>query len=349
MSDKVLDVFKTLINELNEHDDKVCIPYEEVVKMDKLTLGECEYIDTFLEKINTHSKKITDKDESVFSEELLMDVDLKKIWGSGISDIDKNNIWKYLQTFCIININLNSSKELQKLLSGETKEIDKENRKDLKDLKKIKKIKENIEEIKKDNYELSIKEVEEEEKRKNQLPNMDMMSGIFQNTGIGQLAKEIAEGIDIQSMIGESENGEPNMENVMKNMMDPTNFMNIFQNINSKVQEKMQSGELNENALSEEAESMYGNFAENEMFKNMMNTPEFKDEINKVEEATANQNERVEKMKQTKVKSKPKLVPKNKTQERLQKKLSVKNEKNIKVDEVKRVEKTGKVNVKKTD
>ena len=73
-----------------------------------------------------------------------MDVDLKKIWNSGISEIDKNNIWKYLQTFCIITINLNSSKELQQLLSGETKEIDKDNRKDLKDLKKIKKIKQNI-------------------------------------------------------------------------------------------------------------------------------------------------------------------------------------------------------------
>ena len=57
ISDKVLDVFKTLIRELNDHDDKVCIPYEEVLNMDKLTLGECEYIDTFLEKINTHSKK----------------------------------------------------------------------------------------------------------------------------------------------------------------------------------------------------------------------------------------------------------------------------------------------------
>ena len=186
MEDKVLDVFKTLINELNEHDDKICIPYEEVLNMETLTLGECEYIDTFLENINTHNKKITNKDESVFDEELLMDVDLKKIWDSGISEIDQNNIWKYLQTFCIININLNSSKELQKLLSGETKEIDKDNRKDLKDLKKIKKIKENIEEIKKDNYELSLKEVEEQEKRQNQMPNMDMMSGIFQNTGIGQ-------------------------------------------------------------------------------------------------------------------------------------------------------------------
>ena len=243
-----------MINELNAQDDKVCIPYEEVLNMDKVTLGECDYIDTFLDNINTHSKKITNKDESVFDEELLMDVDLKKIWDSGISEIDQNNIWKYLQTFCIININLNSSKELQKLLSGETKEIDKENRKDLKDLKKIKKIKENIEEIKKDNYELSIKEIEEQEKRKNQMPNMDMMSGIFQNTGIGQLAKEIAEGMDIQSMMGDSEDGEPNMENVMQNMMDPSNFMNLFQNINEKVQEKISKGDIDESLENVEEE-----------------------------------------------------------------------------------------------
>lgn len=345
ISDKVLDVFKTLIRELNDHDDKVCIPYDEVLNMDKLTLGECEYIDTFLEKINTHSKKITNKDESVIDEELLMDVDLKKIWNSGISEIDKNNIWKYLQTFCIITINLNSSKELQQLLSGETKEIDKDNRKDLKDLKKIKKIKQNIDEIKRDNYELSLREVEEEEKRKNQMPNMDMMSGIFQNTGIGQLAKEIAEGMDIQSMMGESGDGEPNMENVMKNMMDPSNFMNMFQNINSKVQEKMQSGELSEQSLSQEAEIMYGNFADNPMFKNMMNNPDLQEQVDKLQPSTSNKTKRVEK----KVVPEPKIVPKNKTQERLQKKLAAKNEKNIKVDEVKQSEKVGKVNVKKTD
>ena len=118
ISEKVLDVFKTLINELNEHDDKICIPYEEVLKMDKFTLGECEYIDTFLDKINTHSKKITNKDESVFNQELLMDVDLKKIWNSGISEIDKNNIWKYLQTFCIININLNSLCDSKNILNA---------------------------------------------------------------------------------------------------------------------------------------------------------------------------------------------------------------------------------------
>ena len=134
-----------------------------------------------------------------------------------------------------------------------------------------------------------------------------------------------------------------NEENVMKNMMDPSNFMNMFQNINSKVQEKMQSGELSEESLSQEAESMYGNFADNPMFKNMMNNPDLQEQVNKVEQATANQSERVKKMEKSKV------VPKNKTQERLQKKLAAKNEKNIKVDEVKQSEKVGKVNVKKTD
>ena len=36
------------------------------------------------------------------------------------------------------------------------------------------------------------------------------------------------------------------MESIMKNVMNPNNFMNLFQNINSKVQEKMSSGELTE-------------------------------------------------------------------------------------------------------
>ena len=110
----------------------------------------------------------------------------------------------------------------------------------------------------------------------------------------------------------------------------------------------MQSGELNENTLSKEAESMYGNFADNPMFKNMMNNPDLQEQVNKVE-ATTNQTERVEKMNKPNIVPKPKVVPKNKTQERLQKKLAAKNEKNIKVNEAKRVEKTGKVNVKKTD
>ena len=365
MDDKVLDVFKTLINELNEHDDKICIPYEEVLKMDKLTLGECEYIDTFLDKINTHSKKITNKDESVFDEELLMDVDLKKIWDSGISEIDQNNIWKYLQTFCIININLNSSKELQKLLSGETKEIDRENRKDVKDLKKIKKLKESIDEI---NTENQVKNQSD--------PNQ--MNNIFENTGIGQLAKEIAEGLDFEEMLGKVEGNsdlegdtEQSMESVMQNIMNPGNFMNLFSNINEKVQEKISTGALNEDMLSGEAQNLYGNFQNNPMFQSMMNNPElkkFQEQMNQqgqapepghkpeqheqqqgndaVREAKKNKDVRVEKLDH-----KEPVVAKNETQARLQKKLAKREEeKKIKLNtEQKKTDKTDNIIVEKTE
>ena len=322
MNEKILDVFKTLIEEVSKHDDKINERYKDVIALKELDVEKCELISKFLENIDKHSKKITNKDISVFENEIIVDVDLKKIFESEINDIDMNNIWKFLQTFCIISININSSKELQALLSGETKEIDKKNKKDIKDLKKLKKLKNNIKEIKDDNYALSVKEAElEEEQKKAGLPDMDMMSGIFQNTGIGQLAKEIAEGIDFQSMVGETE-GEPNMENVMQNIMNPNNFMNLFQNINEKVKEKMDSGELSEEKLSSEAESMYGNFSDNPMFKNMMNNPELQKMQEEVDKS---------------VKPNKNFVPKNK------------DEKTIKIDGKKKIEKTDKVNIIKED
>ena len=268
-------------------------------------------------------------------EDIIPDVNLSELWHN-ISDINKNNIWKYLQTFCIININLNSSKELQELLSGESNEIDKENKKDIKDLKKIKKLKNSIDGITKDNKELD---------EQPDMPEMNQMNNIFESTSIGKLAKEIAEGMDLESMMGATNDGEePNLENVMQNIMNPNNFMNLFQNINSKVQEKMQTGELSEESLTGEAQNLYGDFADNPMFKNMMNNPE----LQKMQEQMGNQSNDEQQNNKEVVNNlendNPKIVPKNKTQARLQKKLK---EKKIKVSEVKKSEKVGKVNVNK--
>jgi len=337
MNEKILDVFKTLIEEVSKHDDKVTERYKDIITLEVLDLDKCELISKFLDNIGTHSKKITNKDISVFENEIIVDIDLKKIFESGINDIDMNNIWKFLQTFCIISININSSKELQALLSGQTKEVNKDNKKDIKDLKKLKKIKESIKEIKDDNYALSVKEAElEEEQKQNGMPDMNMMNGIFQNTGIGQLAKEIAEGIDFQSMVGET-GGEPNMENVMENIMNPNNFMNLFQNINEKVKEKMDTGELSEETLSGEAESLYGNFADNPMFKNMMNNPELQ-KMQKQSETESkvknNQKNRVDKLNKN-------IVPKKKKNQ---------DEKTIKLDSKQKSNKIDKViNIVKKD
>ena len=327
LNEKILSVFKKMINDIMdvypEQKGDIYEKYESIMNMETLNLEECELLKNFMDNIGKNSTKITNKDVEVISDELIDSIPLKKIWESDISESVKDEIWKYLQTFCIININLNSSKELQELLSGETKEIDPENRKDLKDLKRIQKLKESISTI-------NEKKVDESD-----------MNDIFSNTGIGQLAKEIAEGLDFEEMLGQNsdlDSGEQNMEDVMQNIMNPANFMNLFQNINSKVQDKIQSGDIDESMLTGEAQNLYGNFQDNPMFQSMMNNPELKkfqesmnnneetggsDGNNAVETAVEtvkkNKSVRVEKLDENQ-----KVIPKNKTEERLQKKLAAK-------------------------
>ena len=361
LNDKILSVFKKMINDIMEvyPEEKGSIyeKYESVMNTETFDLDECEVLKNFMENIGKNSTKITNKDITVIQDDLIEGVPLNKIWQTDISDTVKDEIWKYLQTFCIININLNSSKELQDLLSGESSEIDKENKKDLKDLKKIKKLKESIDTINTTNKETN--------------PELEGMNDIFSNTGIGALAKEIAEGLNFEEMLGSNpdlDGGEQSMESVMQNMMNPGNFMNLFQNINSKVQEKIAKGDIDENMLTGEAQNLYGDFQNNPMFQNMMNNPELKkfqesmnqndvsgndvsgsDDKDAVDEAKKNKNVRVEKLDEN-----HKVVPQNETQARLQKKLAQKQkqndeekkiviegekQKNVKTDNVK-VEKT---------
>ena len=355
LNEKILSVFKKMINDIMdvypEQKGSIYEKYESVMNMETLNLEECELLKNFMDNINKYSSKITNKDVDVITDDLIDGIPLKKIWVSDISDSAKDEIWKYLQTFCIISINLNSSKELQELLSGETGTIDPENRKDLKDLKRIKKLKESIDTI--------------NTNKSNDVPDMNGMNDIFSNTGIGQLAKEIAEGLNFEEMLGQNsdlDEGEQNMEDVMQNIMNPANFMNLFQNINSKVQEKIQSGDIDENMLTGEAQNLYGNFQNNPMFQSMMNNPELKkfqesmneqqsNDTNAVETAKKNKNVRVEKLDEN-----HKVIPQNKTQERLQKKLAAKqkenskDEKKIVIDgEKKKSVKTDNIKVEKTE
>ena len=373
INEKILELFKTMINDIMEvypeEKGNIYEKYESIMNLEILDIDDCELIQDFLEKINEKSSLITNKDLEVIQDDFIDGIPLKRIWGSGISDATKNNIWKYLQTFCIININLNSSKELQQFLSGETKEINRENKKDIKDLKKIKKLKE------------SINDINEENKEKDQL-EQSQMGNIFESTGIGQLAKEIAEGIDFEEMMGKEDNknsdidnNEQSMESVMQNIMNPGNFMNLFTNINEKVQEKISTGALSEDMLTGEANNLYGNFQNNPMFQSMMNNPElkkFQEQMTSTEqqgekekssekEQTNNNPERKEnaikearKNKEVRVKKldhKEPIVAKNKTQERLQKKLAQREEeKKIKLNtEQKKTEKTDNIIVEKTE
>jgi hypothetical protein len=89
------------------------------------------------------------------------------------------------------------------------------------------------------------------------------------DTGIGDIAKEVAKNMDIEKMFGDiDENADP--MTLMAQMMDPTKMGQIFQNINSVMEQKMESGELSKDGLKDEAEGMMGKMSENPLFKNMM-------------------------------------------------------------------------------
>ena len=306
LNEQILQVFKNTINTIidilpqGETQLTIMSKYEEILNMDKLILENNKIISEFMNRVDNISKKISNKDESIFEENVFENIPMKTIWSEHMEDIDKNKIWKYLQTFCVININLNSSNELKKLLTGESNEIKKENKKDIKDLKKLKKLKNSINDISK----------EEEEYNKQNKDELSGLEGVFENTGIGKLAKNIAENMDFNSMMGDIDPNETDMNKVMQNMMNPGNFMNIFNDINAKVKQQIDRGDISEETLTNEAQQLYGNFSKNPLFSNMMNNPE----LQKMQEQMKKPNEN------TKT---------NETQERLRKKLNKKQQNNV--------------------
>jgi hypothetical protein len=93
--------------------------------------------------------------------------------------------------------------------------------------------------------------------------------GGMMDSGIGNIAKEVAESMNIEDMLdGVDENSNP-ME-VMSKLMNPEKMGSIFKNIDKVMKNKMESGELTEDSLKEEAMGMMGKMDQNPLFNGMM-------------------------------------------------------------------------------
>ena len=234
-----ISFIKDLIDVYPEYKTKLYESYGEIIVEEKFDISE------FLDNIKKYERLITNKDNDLFKDDIfiLKNISMKELWKEDISDNTKDSIWKYLQTFCVIQINLQSSDSLQELLSGETGEISKENKKDLKDLKRLKKIKANM----------------EKKPLNDQALNMEKM---LDGSIIGKIAKEISESISIPTSDGSSE---PDISQ----LLDGNNLMNIFNKVNQTIKQKMESGELNDDIMKKEASDMYPSMMNNDIFKNM--------------------------------------------------------------------------------
>ena len=218
------------------------------------SLDDFPKLNRFLELIGDYEKMITDKNLEFFDLEVefLEEISFKRLWEKNITNKTRESIWKYLQTFQLISINLKSSQQLKDVLNdlGKDKKVDID-KKTAKDLKKLKKLSESV---------------------KNEVPGEseldEMLSGLM-GGGIGDIAKEVAKGLNIEEMFGNVDESSNPME-LMAQLMNPEKMGSIFNNINSVMEKKMASGELSQESLKSEAEGMMGKMGDNPMFKNMM-------------------------------------------------------------------------------
>lgn len=259
---QVFSIFSSFIRDLSKTfpEIKNCLyrNYEKEIVGEDLKLDNCPKIKCFLSVVNDNSKMIEDKDKKFFEiEDILEEISFKRLWDKNISDKTRNTIWKYFQTFTIININLNSSKQLQEALigihGGAIKKEDIKDKQTAKDLKKLKKLAE---------------EVKTEKEKDDELDLENMLGGLM-DSNIGSIAKEVASSMKIDEMFGNiDENSNP--MDIMSQLMNPERMGNIFKNINSVMEQKMKNGGLSEDILKKEAESMYGDMANNPLFGNLM-------------------------------------------------------------------------------
>lgn len=251
LDNKTLTLFKSFINDISkvfpEHKESIDKNYSFILELDDISIDENEILSEFLNNIDKNSNDISNKNSDIFTDELFLikNISMKSIWDSDISEKTKENIWKYLQAFCVINISRNSNDKINEVLKSIESNEKVTDKKTVKELKKLKKMNENLKkEVESDNTD------NEENKNKS-------IEDLVDNTAIGNLAKEITEDL------GFNENGEPDIAEIMK----PENMMNMFQKINSTLSQKIENKELDMSNLFGEASGLMNN---NDIMKGMM-------------------------------------------------------------------------------
>ncbi len=208
-----------------------------------------EILKQFLGNLKKHIEPISDRDPSFFQNDpiLLPNISFKMMWNANISMKTKKTIWKYLQTFCVLMITAESEEKIQDVIQqieGGEKVKDK---KTVSKMKLLKKLNASIEE----------NSIQEEAIPSN--AEMEEMGKMFENTGIGKIAKEITDDLNIEEMM---KNG-----GGIEDIMNPNMMSKLFQSISSKMGDM---GQENPQNLVSEATNICQTMKGNPMFESIM-------------------------------------------------------------------------------
>jgi hypothetical protein len=275
--------------------------------VDNISIEEVEkHLESFLKNCNGKGDDISSKNEIIFSKEsvLLDNVDFHSIWNDeSLSDAQRENIWKYLHSLYLHAYECHSDKdvktilrELKKLSKAKNSELTEEERTFLNIIECLT-IEKKVENTKSDD--------EEDDDETTEGPDINNIKDTFESMQnelfhgqIGTLAKEIASELDINKL--NLENPVDLLKSVMSGNLDTENdksgLSTLVKNISDKVQNKLSTGELDENKLYEEAKVVMNKFSKMaggtgnknvnkmaSMFTNIMKKAEGNDDMNEAD------------------------------------------------------------------
>jgi hypothetical protein len=253
-SSKLFQSFiKDIIDVFPEYEKRLTKYYHSTLSSEDINDPKLQ---DFLENVNEISSEIINKDISVFDNDpiILQNVSFKLLWNSDeISDQSKNSIWKYLQTFCAIKVQSESEQtkidDVIKKIELNEKVKDKETLKNMKKLQKL-------------NEQFDIKEIESVLKDNPGTidDGMTEMDKMFENTSIGQIAKEITEDLDIENIM--------NNGGGIQDLFSGGNMANIMQTISSKMADKKDT--MGTDELMKEASTICNSMQGNPLFSSLM-------------------------------------------------------------------------------
>jgi len=256
----ILDIVKVF----PEYEKRLSKSYSKILNEEE----DCDNIlSSFFENVEEISKQLSENDFTIFEKDpiILDNVSFKLIWGSDISNETRNNIWRYLQTFCIYNINSKQGKaDVEDVLNSIKQNEKVSDKGTLKNMKMLKKLTESLNtnivmellSEKKANIQPDVKDVKDV---KVDDKNIKGIEDILENSSIGKIAKEVSEELNIESMIGGGGGG-------IENLMNGENMMNIFKSISKKI-----DSNPNDNIM-EEAMNLSKTMKDNPLFSSLMST-----------------------------------------------------------------------------
>ena len=255
----IIKIFPNLEEELRE--------YYGVILTDESS-NEDKFIKRYMRKLGDKKEFISQKNNELFAESIhvLKGVDFKDLMADEkITDTIRDTIWDYIQTLYVIGETIVSdSNSIQKLVENFKKMREADG--DMSSLTEADSGEQDEQVLE------MLKNLSEKTKNSDNSPELN--EELINNGLIGNLAKELAEDINLDEFNLNIDESSENVNDVFSNLIsgdNPMKFMNLIQNVGQKIQTKLSDGGLDQSKLVDEAQQMMGMLGNNNpLFENLL-------------------------------------------------------------------------------